>query len=46
VEALDFVMYAVDRLLLINFNKESHIHLFDVQAGASPFREKSICYDI
>jgi hypothetical protein len=24
-------------LLLINFNKESRMHLFDAEAGASPF---------
>jgi hypothetical protein len=38
VVASDFVLYALDRLLLINFNKESRMHLFDADARASPFQ--------
>jgi hypothetical protein len=33
-------MYAPDRFLLINFNKESHMHLFDGETEASPFKKK------
>jgi hypothetical protein len=34
------MMYALDRLLLINLNKERCMHLFDAVDGASPFQKK------
>jgi hypothetical protein len=30
--ASDFVMYTLDRFLLIIFNKKSHVHLFNTDA--------------
>jgi hypothetical protein len=35
------MMYALDILLLIFFYKESHMHLFNVEAEASPFKKKN-----